>query len=135
MSKAQEITVEFSVKVKYTLAEGEAFCQQSAEENLQAAIEQARKDNTLTPSNTEANWVDVNAVSNDNEPDDDTYVISVTETHYLREINEDAPAGRRCELTDDFFAAAQFVGEKLTQKTIDSELELKDSVIMCAAVD
>jgi hypothetical protein len=54
----QNVELEFSVKIKYSLEEGASFCQHSAKENLHAAIENERQNNTLTPVDISADWVE-----------------------------------------------------------------------------
>lgn len=55
----QSVEVEFTVKVKYSLEEGQKFCEASAKDNLLSAIENERQNNALTPDDISADWIEV----------------------------------------------------------------------------
>ena len=59
-----EVTVKFAVQIKYSMEEGAVFCEASARENLQSAIENERQNGVLTPYDISADWVATKVVAN-----------------------------------------------------------------------
>jgi len=55
---SQNVEIDYNVKVKYSLEAGASFCQQSANANLLAAIENERTNGALTPDDISADWVE-----------------------------------------------------------------------------
>lgn len=136
MSNEQEITLEFSVKVKYTLKAGEVFCQQSAQENLQTVIDNARQEFLLTPAGIDASCVEVKIADNKQVSTDanllepSEYAILLNDMYYLERFNEDNHPDGHCVMSRDSETALRFENAKWAEDTIKEEPELQGAVVV-----
>lgn len=135
-----DLTLEFTVKIQYALPVDAAFCEHSAKENLFAALEVDRQNNTLTPMNISADWIEVDLAAKGNnfigdeedESPDTHYAICIPGKGFLRDVgkNVGTDGHGRLDITTNYDAIWTFAQKEWAQQTIDKEPELKHAKII-----